>query len=61
MPTKHHYGHWIADDGSYGYGDLLFIDPMDIAPRFESRLMKLIEAEDFEGVFNLIKSKITTG
>jgi len=61
MPTKHHHGHWIADDGSYGYGDLLFIDPMDLTPRFEARLAKLMEAEDFEGVFNLIKSKITLG
>jgi hypothetical protein len=61
MPTKHHYGHWIADDGSYGYGDLLFIDPLDITPKFEARLAKLIEAEDFEAVFNLVKSKITTG
>jgi hypothetical protein len=61
VPTKHHHGHWIADDGSYGYGDLLFIDPMDITPRFEARLAKLMEAEDFEAVFNLIKSKITLG
>lgn len=61
MPTKNHYGYWIADDGSWGYGQLLYIDPRDISKTAELKLNKLMEAEDFEGVFKLIKSKITLG
>lgn len=58
MPTRHHYGFWIADDGSHGYGDLLFIDPFDLSPQREEKLNKFLEEEDFEQAFNLVRSLI---
>lgn len=61
MPTKHHHGYWITADGEYGNGDLLYIDTRDLSKNQEARLVKLMEARDFMGVFNLIRSKITTG
>lgn len=58
MPTRHHYGYWITAEGKSGYGDLLFIDPFDLTPQKEERLMKLFATKDFAKVFTFVRSLI---
>lgn len=58
MPTRHHHGYWISEDGYHGNGDLMYIDSRDLTPKQEERLVKLMEARDYIGVFNLVRSKI---
>jgi hypothetical protein len=58
MPTRHHYGYWITAEGEHGHGDLLFIDPFDLSPQREERLKTLLNQQDFEKTFELVRSLI---